>query len=101
MTGGLVQWKARLVAAQAQREELKLAKDLGDSIPWADAQMTISTLARVARQRLDALPAEVAHLCNPTDPEHARIALEQWVASSLPIIRGDTDKLRAASGPPE
>jgi hypothetical protein len=62
-----------------------------DLIPWEDVQKTIANWAVATRQRLDALPSEAAPLCNPTDPEHARLALEGWLASSLPIIRAGAD----------
>lgn len=39
------------------------------------------------RQRLLALPTEADTRCNPTDPAHARAALQIWVDSALTRIR--------------
>ena len=98
LTAGFQKSRARLVAAKAQREELKLAVEKKELMPWDEVQTVVRNGAQSMRQRLDSLPSEAAHLCNPTDPEHARLALEGWVKSSLPIIRENNARLDKEAG---
>jgi hypothetical protein len=99
LTGGYDMSRARIMKARARILELKLAQMERDLIPWVEVERTISTTCIAVRQRLDSLPAEAAYLCNPSDPEHARKVLEEWLARSLPIIRAQTAILKAAADP--
>jgi hypothetical protein len=99
LTGGYDMSRARIMMARARMLELKLAQMERDLIPWVEVEKTISTTAMSVRHRLDSLPAEAAYLCNPSDPEHARKVLEEWLARSLPIIRAQTAILKAAADP--
>lgn len=81
--------------------ELKLAEMEKRLVPWDEFAKLTSTRAMAVRQGLDALLAGAAHLCNPADPEHARMALDQWLAMSLPIIQVETDMLPAADTLPK
>ncbi len=53
------------------------------------------------RQRLMALPAEAAPRCNPSDPDHARDALQQWVDGALSRIREELPKAKEEEPAPE
>jgi hypothetical protein len=82
------------MAADARIRELELAEKQGDLIPFEEIKNELSATVRALRQRFDSLPSEAAHLCNPTDPDHARKALEGWLAQSLPLIRADLERFR-------
>lgn len=97
-TGGIHASKARLLAAEARIRELELAEMEKKLMPWDEVQTVVRNGARSMRQRLDSLPSEAAHLCNPTDPEHARLALEGWVKAALPIIRETNARLDKEAG---
>ena len=77
----------RIKKARAENAELDLAERRGDLISTAEMLDAIRECALPIRQRLDALPAEMAARCNPTDPQLAREALDRWVADSLPLFR--------------
>jgi len=54
---------------------------------WPLLQNSRPSCRVAARQRVLALPSEAAALCNPSDPEHRRLALEQWVTRFLAFRR--------------
>lgn len=96
MTGGLQQARAREANARAELAELAAAEKRKDLVPKADAHRAISNALLAVRQRILALPSEAAHNCNEVDPEHARKALQDWVEISMPMMRGNLQKLNDA-----
>jgi hypothetical protein len=81
------QARARRENAQAELFETKLQERLGNLIHKESVQSALRNFCLPVRQRLNSLAPECAHLCNPSDPVHARRVLEEWVKRSLPMIR--------------
>ena len=48
------------------------------------------------RQRLIALPGQMASRTNPTDPQFAQSALESWLRETLPLLRTEIAKAAPA-----
>ena len=90
--------EAKLAHLQAslKLERRKLAKETRDLVPRAEVEREMRAIATALRQRFSALASEAAALCNPSDPEHARLALEEWVRGFEVFARGMEAKLDAA-----
>jgi hypothetical protein len=82
--------RERLANAIARERENRVAD--GVLIPLADNLAWQEKVLNPVRQRLLALPAQMAQRCNPTDPQFAQAALDTWLAETLPILRAEIAK---------
>ena len=82
----------RARAQRLQADLLAMDKDerAKDTIRLAEAQELIRDALAPVRQRLIALPAEMAHRTNPADPAFARRALEDWRRECLAYCQAQT-----------
>lgn len=88
--------KAKKMALENDALEMDLADRHGDTIRMEDAKQLIRNSLMPVRQRLVALPAEMAHRCNPSDPGFARKALEGWRTEAMEFCRVETMKEQPA-----
>ena len=79
--------KMRDLNASAALKESKMKERSGALVQLGDAEKAIRETLLPVRQRLLAMPGEVAHLCNPADPAHARKALEMWTEANMAIMQ--------------
>ena len=79
--------KVRETRARAELLEMEKRQLDGELVKLEEVQKIITRTLLPIRQRMNALPAECASQCNPTDPVLARQALQRWVDESLPLIR--------------
>ena len=86
--------QARLAAARAALAERKLEQFERNWTPRADVEKAFTDVLRPVRERMLALPAEMAEKCNPANPEQARPALDDWVGGFLPLI--SEEKIKTA-----
>jgi len=91
------QARARRENAQAEMLESRLQERRGNLIPKEMVQTAMRNFCLPVRQRLNSLASECAHLCNPTDPVHARGVLADWTKRSLPVIREEKHKMDVKS----
>lgn len=87
VVGDLDAEKIKLTKADAALREIEVAEKRAQLVDLAEVQVMVRDALLPVSQRLRALPGEVAHRCNPTDPQFARAALQVWVDTSLPLIR--------------
>ena len=99
LTGDLEKERIRETRANADLKELELKEKQGELVSLAAVQEMMNTAMLPMRQRLNALPSEMASKTNPTDPEHARAQLNQWVDQALPLIREQLPKIKPESKP--
>jgi hypothetical protein len=81
--------RIRVAAADAERKERENQIAKRELIPMDEARQAIGGCLITIRQRLVAVPAELASSVNPSDPEFARKALEQWRDEVLKSCRED------------
>lgn len=79
--------QTREANARAEKVEKNNAKQFGNMLSRDEVEKLLTLVLTPIRQRIDTLPDECGHLCNPTDPEFARIALRDWVKQLYPYIR--------------
>jgi len=65
----------------------------GVVLPHAEVQTIMRNVLLPIRQHFLSLPSFAGHLCNPSDPELARKALQEWVETSMAIVREESQKL--------
>lgn len=87
MTGDLEKEQIRETRGRADLRELEVLEKKGELVSLGKVQEMMTTAILPMRQRLNALPSEMASKTNSTDPEHARAQLNQWVDQALPLIR--------------
>jgi len=87
--GDLEQERIRKTREETELLALRRLREEGELVPLASAEDAIRQWAATIRQRLLALPAAMALRCNPSDAEHARVALSEWVASAMRGIQAD------------
>lgn len=75
----------KMASAIARERENRVAD--GELIPVSTHLEWQHKTLLPMRQRLIALPAEMAHRCNPSDPKFARDALTVWRDEALAIWR--------------
>jgi phage terminase Nu1 subunit (DNA packaging protein) len=92
LTGDLKGHRVRLAKVDADLAELEFSERAGNLVSMEEVQQLFSESLQPVRQRLLALPAECATRANPTDPQFARQALQEWVDQSLPMIREQLPK---------
>ena len=81
--------KLKESVARTALMEQQRATRARDLIPAAEVDDEIRRALMPVRQRFLALPAEVAHLVNPTDPAFARDALKRLRDDALRMIRSE------------
>ena len=90
LSGDIRVERARLTKAKASREELELKKASGDLVPAELFLRNIRETMLPVRQRLFAMPSELAVNANSLDPQQARVAAQQWLDINLPIMQSGT-----------
>ena len=82
----LSQLKGRLLAERTAREtierklkELKLEREAGGWIPFAEAEEAITRVLEPLNRLLDGIPKKYAMRVNPADSDHAEIMLREMV----------------------
>lgn len=68
----------KLTTAEASIKQMEEAKLRGDSMDTSEVGKLINDCFLPVRQRIDSLPSEMSSRCNPSDPQLARAALEEW-----------------------
>jgi hypothetical protein len=88
--GGLAELRRQRIReakARAKLLEFEVKQKTGELVSMAEVQALFTAALLPVRQRLLAMPAECCTSANPTDPQHARAALQTWVDTALPMIR--------------
>lgn len=78
-----VDWKTRLLAAQAKLEELKLAELEKSLVPMATARKVLHEVLGPLKIEMLSASATLSSRCNPGDPELARLAIAEWARRTL------------------
>ena len=80
---------AKLAKTQVETRLLLLEEKIkkGEMIPTGDAESLIRAALMPLRDALVGLPDAMASRCNPADPEHARIALEEWRTATMRTVQ--------------
>jgi hypothetical protein len=90
---GLREEQEKETRARRKLLEERLRVSKRELVPLEEAADMIRRMLLPARQRLLGAPAELASRCNPSDPEFARRALQQWSDESLRYCGGEIEKL--------
>lgn len=69
----------REIRARADLLELERRQKEGEVVDCAAMEKRIADVFAPLRSALLSAPAELAARCNPSDPDHARAALRDWV----------------------
>ncbi len=77
----------RQARADAETSEIELRKLKEELVDVAVMEKRITEIMQPIRERFMSLGAEACARCNPSDPELARKALEEWTAEALRVIR--------------
>ena len=85
--GSLEDEQARQAKWRADLLELETREKEGELVNLSEVQVMLRDSLLPIRQRLLALPTECDTRANPSDPAHARAALQIWVDSALSRIR--------------
>lgn len=98
--------RARLTRAQADREELEVAKIRGDVVAMSEASALLRRVLGPVRDGLVSMPNAWAARCNPGDPAMAAGALRECVDQLLRGLREDAlpkalEELREAEVKPK
>ena len=88
-----VDWKTRLLAAQAKLEELKLQEREESLVPMSTARKVLNDVLGPLKTEMMSAPATMAGRCNPGDPDLARIALADWVRQILTSAADAVEKV--------
>jgi hypothetical protein len=88
---------AREAAAKGEMAERKSKLQKKELITLEEFEAMFRELVMPIRARLLAMPAECAVLCNPTDPQFARVALDSWVRDNIPKMREAVQKGNSAN----
>lgn len=83
----------RLRKIQLENELLTLERSekSKELVSMEEATAILSNALAPVRQKLLALPAEMASRCNPSDPDLALAALAQWRDGALRFCRGEKE----------
>jgi hypothetical protein len=79
--------KERDLIASAALKEQTFKKESGQLVPAEYVEKALRETLLPVRQRLLAMPSELAHNANPADPQHARKAAESWLEINLLIMQ--------------
>jgi len=84
----------RLLKTREERTllELERREKEGELVSMAAAVEILTRAYLPVRQRLLALPSEMASRCNPTDPTFAHKALDEWVERAMRQIQSGLPK---------
>jgi len=82
----------RQARADAETAEIELRKLKEELVDVAVMEKRITEIMQPIRERFMSLGAEACARCNPSDPELARKALEEWTAEALRVIRTEFKK---------
>lgn len=86
-TGDLKAEKTRETKFRADLLELEHKEKLGELVSLSEVQRIMSETFQPIRDLINQLPSQVGSRCNPTDPQCAMEALEDWKKIALPLIR--------------
>lgn len=86
-TGDLKAEKTRETRFRADLLELEHKQKLGELVSLSEVQRIMSETFQPIRDLINQLPSQVGSRCNPTDPQCAMEALEDWKKIALPLIR--------------
>lgn len=81
--------RARLTRAQADREELEVARMKGELVSMDEVTGLVRRVIGPIRDFLTAMPLSEAAACNPADPRHAEERLRSAVDNALRGLRED------------
>lgn len=79
--------RARLTSAQADKEEIEVARLRGELISRPEVLELLGRVLGPVREALITLPLSMAARCNPADPAMASAALDEWVDAALRGLR--------------
>lgn len=87
-------WRDEKLKFEAKLAEQEFQTKAGTLVEFEEALAITREVLLPIRQCWLALPNTLASKCNPTDPEHARAALEEWVYSAMKLVAdGERAKL--------
>jgi hypothetical protein len=92
IAGDLKAARAREALANAIARERDNRVADGELIPLADNLAWQERVLLPVRHRLVALPGSLAQRCNPSDPQFAQRALDEWLNETLPLLRTEVAK---------
>ena len=95
------QANARLATARAIEQEMLNLEQSGEMIPLARNLAWQESVLSPLRQVLLAMPGAMANRCNPTDPNFAQAALDQWVDTTLSILRKEITEIEIPENLPD
>lgn len=79
--------RMRKMEAEIRLLEIEEKERLRQLVPVEDAQQIIRLALLPFRDALVGMPDALAARCNPADPEHARIALEEWRTRVMRLVQ--------------
>jgi phage terminase Nu1 subunit (DNA packaging protein) len=92
--------RQRLISAQADREELELAKMRAELIPLSLFEQLMSKHITGARQRLLTLPSNVAHLLEAESRDVIKVRLTAEIKNILSSMGGQDEHKAGSTGKP-
>jgi hypothetical protein len=78
---------ARKALADAELAEHEVRVATRDVMPREEVAKWIRETFAPVREQAVAMPAVMSSRCNPTDPRHAQVQLEEWVENFLRHVR--------------
>lgn len=90
-----IRQQTRETAARAELLEMEKKEKAGELVLLTEVAAIVNPILMVCRQRLNAMPSELANLVNPTDPVHAQQQAMAWVDRTLPLIRTELPQQKA------
>ena len=90
--------RERAIGQELDNEKQRIlnAQLKGEMVPMSEAAALYTAALLPVRQRLLSMPPECATRANPTDPQFALAALQEWVDATLPLIRAELSKSKGA-----
>lgn len=79
--------RMRKMEAEIRLLEIEEKEKLGQLVPVEDAKQILRLALLPFRDKLVGMPEALASRCNPADPEHARIALEEWRSQVMRLVQ--------------
>jgi hypothetical protein len=92
LAGDLKGAKAREALANAIAKERENRIADRELIPVEENLAWQERVLGPVRARLMALPGVMAQRCNPSDPNFAQAALDEWLKETLPLLRSEIQK---------
>jgi phage terminase Nu1 subunit (DNA packaging protein) len=87
--------KTRESEARASMLEMERRQAEGELVTLSEVQSLYQSCLLPIRQTINSLPSALCARVNPTDPDHARIVLQDWVDSAVKGIREKLPKVKA------